>query len=64
MEAIQKQKEEMAMMTSAFEQQKNEMQRFMEETQRKQVLVVIEIHGSKISFYHNIFLSQYCVSCE
>jgi hypothetical protein len=37
MEAIQKQKEEMAMMTSAFQQQKNEMQRFMEETQRKQV---------------------------
>ena len=37
MEAIQKQKEEMAMMTSVFEQQKNEMQRFMEETQRKQV---------------------------
>ena len=51
MEAIQKQKEEMAMMTSAFEQQKNEMQRFMEETQRKQVRLKLSLYCTRRIFH-------------
>ena len=36
MESIEKQKEEMVMMARAMEQQKNEMQKFMEEQQLRQ----------------------------